>query len=164
MTTTEVFTTLLVAAWFFPNTLRLARQAMTERGIVVRMLSENPFCRREHRITSEDWQAILTLLSVEHSADTFVIDSCPLAVCHPRRAQRSRLYRDEGGAYWGYRAAKDEYFYGLKAHVVVTASGRPVEVVLLCGCSHDLVGMKEMTLSLPEGATISADKASTDYG
>lgn len=163
MTTVEILTTLLVAAWFFANNLRLARHAMTEMGIVVRMLSESQFCRRRHRITAEDWQAILTLLAEQCPADTFVIDSCPLAVCHPRRAARSRLYRDEEDAYWGYCAAKDEYFYGLKAHTIVTTTGRPVEVLLLCGCSHDLVGMKEMTLSLPEGATLYADKAYTDY-
>lgn len=163
MTTVEIVTTMLVAAWFFANNLRLARQAMTEMGIVVRMLSESQFCRRRQRIAPEDWQAILTRLAEECPADTFVIDSCPLAVCHPRRAARSRLYRDEGGAYWGYCAAKDEYFYGLKAHTLVTLSGRPVEVLLLCGCSHDLVGMKEMTLSLPEGARIYGDKAYTDY-
>ena len=51
----------------------------------------------------------------------------------------------------------------MKAHTVVAASGRPVEVVLLCGCSHDLTGMKEMALPLPAGATVYADKAYTDY-
>lgn len=163
MTSVEVLTTLLVAAWFFAGNLRLACQALAAMGIVPRMLSESRFSRRRHRFTTEDWQAILTRLAQDHPADTFVVDSCPLVVCHKQRAKRSKLYQDEGDAYWGFCAAKDEYFYGLKAHTVVTASGRPVEVVLLCGCSHDLTGLKEMTLPLPAGATLYADKAYTDY-
>jgi hypothetical protein len=77
MTTVEVLTTALVAAFFFANNLRLSRQALTESGLVPRMLSESRFNRRWHKITHADWQAILTLLSEQHPADTFVVDSCP---------------------------------------------------------------------------------------
>jgi Transposase DDE domain len=163
MTTVEVMTTALVAAFFFANNLRLACQTMAESGLVPGMLSESRFNRRWHRITQADWQAILTLLAQQNPADTFIVDSCPLAVCHKQRAKRCRLYQDTEGAYWGYCAAKEEYFYGLKAHVVITASGRPVEVLLLCGCSADLTGLKELELALPPGARLYADKAYTDY-
>jgi hypothetical protein len=164
MTTVEVLLTALVAAWFYANNLRLSRQALTESGLVPHMLSESRFNRRWHKIKDADWQAILTMLAEQYPQDTFVVDSCPIAVCHNRRAKRCRLYQDAGGAYWGYCAAKEEYFYGLKAHTIVTASGRPVEVLLLCGCSADLTGLKEMTLRLPQDATLYADKAYTDYG
>lgn len=163
MTTTEVLMTALVAAWCFANNLRAARNALASSGLVPYMLSESRLNRRWHQIKNDDWQAILTLLAEEHPADTFLVDSCPLAVCHNRRAPRSRLYQDEAGAYWGYCAAKEEYFYGLRAHVIVTASGRPVEVLLLCGCSADLTGLKEMALALPKGSRLFADKAYTDY-
>jgi hypothetical protein len=108
MSTTQVLLTALVAAFFFATNLRLARQAMSQSGLVVQMLSESRFNRRWHKITTSDWQAILTRLSTQYPADTFVIDSCPVAVCHNQRAKRSRLYQDEGGAYWGYCAAKEE--------------------------------------------------------
>ena len=163
MTTVEVFTPLLAAAWFFASNLRLACEVLAESGLVTKRLSESLFSRRRHKITPEDWQAVLTMLAEQKPADTFAIDSCPLAVCHNRRAKRSRLYQNADKAYWGYCAAKEEYFYGLRAHTIVTALGRPVEVVLLCGCSHDLTGMKEMTLPLPNGATPYADKAYNDY-
>src|SRR5262245_35989189 len=71
-------TTTLVAAWFFANNLRLSRQALTESGLVPRMLSESRFNRRWHKITDADWQAILTLLAEQYPQDTFVVDSCPL--------------------------------------------------------------------------------------
>ena len=100
----------------------------------------------------DDWQAILRLLAEEYPADTFLVDSCPFAVCHNQRAHRSRLYQDAGGAYWGHGAAKKESFYGLRAHTIVTSTGHPVEVLLLCGCSHDLTGLKERDLNLPPAA------------
>lgn len=163
MSTVEVMLTALVAAFFYANNLRLARLALSESGLVPYMLSESRFNRRWHKIKAEDWQEVLTLLAERHPQDTFLIDSCPFPACHNRRAYRCRLYQDEGNAYWGYCAAKEEYYYGLKAHVIVTASGRPVEVLLLCGCSADLTGMKELTLALPAGARLYGDKAYTDY-
>jgi hypothetical protein len=69
----------------------------------------------------------------------------------------------KGAPIGGYCAAKQEYFYGLRAHVIVTRTGRPVEVLLLCGCCHDLNGPKEMAINLPEGSQLYADKAYTDY-
>jgi hypothetical protein len=163
MTTVEVLLTALVAAWFFGNNLRVARQVLSESGLVVSMLSESRFNRRWHKIKDSDWQAILTLLHEQNPEDTYIIDSCPMPVCHNQRAKRSRLYQDAAGAYWGYCAAKDEYYYGLKAHVIVTSTGRPVEVLLLCGCSADQTGMKEMELDLPAGCQLYADKIYTDY-
>ena len=164
MTTTEVFVTALVAAWFFASNLRLACATLAEMGVVPQRLSESRFCRRRQKITAADWQAILTLLSERFPTDTFAVDSCPMAACHKRRAKRSRLYRDANNAYWGYCAAKADFDYGLKAHVIVAASGRRVEVLLLCGCSADLTGLKEMELALPPGSTLYADKAYSDYG
>ena len=163
MTTAEVMTTALVAAWFFGGNLRLACAFLKEAGHIPAMLEESRFNRRLHGIDNADWQGVLDFLARPNPEQTFAIDSCPVAVCHRQRASRCRLYQDAGNAYWGYCAAKEEYFYGLKAHVIVSACGRPVEVLLLCGCSADLTGIKEMALPLPEGATLYADKAYTDY-
>lgn len=163
MTTAEVMTTALVGAWFFAGNLRLACDFLKEAGHIPAMLEASRFNRRLHRISAARWQGVLTFLSQATAEDTFAIDSCPVSVCHLKRAYRCRLYQDPGKAYYGYCAAKEEFFYGLKAHVVVSQIGRPVEVLLLCGCSADLTGMKEMALDLPEGATLYADKAYTDY-
>lgn len=85
-------------------------------------------------------------------------------MCRFTRRYRFRLYayEAENPAYVGHCYAKDDD-YGLKAHTLITASGRPVEVLLLCARSHDLTGMKEMTFPLTEGATLYADKAYNDY-
>lgn len=163
MTTTEVLRTALVAACCFANNLRLARKWLASSGLVPSLLSESRLNRRWHKITNEDWQGILSLLAKEYPEQTYLVDSCPLPLCHHERAQRSRLYPDENRAYWGYCAAKDEYDYGLKAHVIVTESGRPVEVLLLCGCSADPTGLKEMKIDVPAGSRLIGDKAYTDY-
>ena len=163
MTTAEVMTTALVAAWFYGGNLREARAFLSEGGYVPRMLKESRFNRRVHRISETMWQGVLTWLARFSPADTYIIDSCPMAACHLKRAFKCRLYSDPGKAYYGYCAAKKEYFYGLKAHTLVTKEGRPVEVLLLCGCCADLPGMKEMQLDLPEESTVYADKAYNDY-
>ena len=118
MSTTQILLTALVAAWLFGNHLRLARQAIGDSGLVAYMLSESGFNRRWHKVQDTSWQAILTWLAEQHPDDTSVSDSCPLPVCPKQRARRCRLYQDEGGAYWGYGAAKKECYYGLKAHVL----------------------------------------------
>lgn len=164
MTTTEVLVTALVAAWFFANNLRAACAFLDESGLVGYMLSESRFNRRWHQISPADWQGILDRLEAERPSDTYIVDSCPFPVCHNQRAKRCRLYADAAGAYWGYCAAKEEYYYGLKAHVIVNQLGRPVEVLLLCGCSGDLTGLQEMVLALPAGCKLYGDKAYTDYG
>lgn len=168
LTQAEVMTTALVAAWFFAGNLRQACAYLRESGLMPGMGSESRFNRLLHRIGVEDWQGILTLLASRMVQDTFVIDSCPFPVCQWVRGARRHLYRDPnkaiaGDAYLGYCAAKDFWYYGLKVHVVVAANGCPVEVLPLCGCSADLVGMQELTLDLPVGATLYGDKAYNDY-
>ena len=167
MTDAEVMTTLLVACKFFHGTLRHACAYLTEGGFIPRMLCESRLNRRLHRFAPEDWQAVLTFLTAQaqEPEPTFLLDSCPVPVCRYTRRFRSRLYPYEADnpAYAGHCHAKDEDYYGLKAHTVTTADGRPVEVLLLCARGHDLTGCKEMTLPLPDGATLYADKAYNDY-
>jgi hypothetical protein len=169
MSTAEVMTTALVAAWFFAGNLRLACGFLKEGGYIPRMLSESRFNRRLHHLRQAVWQGVFAALTAACPHATYVVDSYPLRVCQKARALRRRLYADPnagraGDPYRGYCAAQEEWFYGLKAHVVIAANGRPVQVLLLCGCSADLTGLKEMALSLPNGAVLYADKAYNDYG
>lgn len=163
MTAAEVLTTALAAAWFFGGNQRSARAFLREGGFLPALLCEGQFNRRLHALGPQPWQGVLDRLSEGEAAGEFLIASGPVPVCHLRRAQRCRLYPDTNGAYYGYCAAKEEYFYGLNAHTVVTASGLPVEGLWLCGCGHDLTGMKERALGLPGGARLYGDKADTDY-
>jgi len=79
--------------------------------------------------------------------------------------RRCRLYppKENGGAFRGYVASKRRYFYGLRVHLVVSASGEPVEFALEAGSEADVTVFKNLGLDLPEGSIILADKAYTDY-
>jgi hypothetical protein len=53
--------------------------------------------------------------------DCYLIDGFPMPVCKLVRAARSQVFKAEAAC--GYCAAKDEYYYGLKGHVVIDLRG-----------------------------------------
>jgi hypothetical protein len=69
--------------------------------------------------------------------DEYIVDSCPVPVCDNIRIRRCQLYRGE--AYRGYLASKHRYFFGLRIHLLVTATGQPVEFVLAPGVQADII-------------------------
>ena len=50
-----------------------------------------------------------------------MIDGVPMAVCHNARAYRSLMLNEHTA--WGYCAAKDEHYYGLRGHLVLGLNG-----------------------------------------
>lgn len=165
MTGAEVMTAALVAAWFFHGNQALACRFLAEHGYLPRMLPPGRFNRRLHALPEVLWLALLTLLAqLARAADpngVYAVDSVPTPVCHNIRLRRCRRYR--GRAWRGYCASKRQSYFGLKAHVVVAATGQPVEVVLTPASEHDLTGLKRLPLDLPEGSEVAGDAAYTDY-
>ncbi len=165
MTTAEVMTTALVAAWFFDGKQERSRIFLKEEGYIPKMLSKSRFNRRLHQIPEALWQALFQLLSELHQQNNpsgeYIIDSCPVPVCDNIRIRRSRLYRGE--EYRGRCASKRRYFYGLKIHLIISATGQPIEFSLTPGASSDTAGLRALPLDLPKGATLYADRGYTDY-
>ncbi len=130
------------------------------------MLSKSRFNRRLHAVPERLWQALFHVLSeaakLTNPGGEYVVDSCPVPVCDNIRIRRCRLYRGE--AYGGYVARKRRYCFGLRIHLLVTATGQPVEFVLAPGAYADITVFKALALDFPEGSTIYADAAYTDYG
>ena len=62
------------------------------------------------------------------TADCHIIDGFPIAVCKLARAPDSQVLKAE--ADYGYCAAKDEYYYGLKAHLLIDLRGVVVGVTV----------------------------------
>jgi hypothetical protein len=56
--------------------------------------------------------------------DIHLLDGFPIPVCRNCRGTRCRTFRD--GTAWGYCATKQEYFYGLRGHRVITLAGTAV--------------------------------------
>ena len=61
-------------------------------------------------------------------ADGHIIDGFPIAVCKLARAVRCQVLKAE--ADYGYCAAKREYYYGLKAHLLIDLRGVAVGITL----------------------------------
>jgi hypothetical protein len=92
---------------------------------------------------------------------TYSIDSFPVEVCHNIRIGRSRIVKGE--QYRGKCASKRVYFYGFKVHMIVTSDGIPVEFTFTTGRTHDMDGIKQLPVNLPQGSELLADSAYTDY-
>ena len=169
LSTAEVMSVALVAATFFGGNLEASRSFLDEYGYIEKAISKSRFNRQLHAIDSSLWQQLFDLLAEvfkQNNPDqSYVVDSLPVAVCDNIRIRRSKLYplQEHGEAFRGYIASKRRYFYGLRVHLVSTASGEPVEFTLAAASEADISLFKELKLELPEGAIICADKGYTDY-
>jgi hypothetical protein len=163
MNDAEIMATAIVAAVFYRGNFATARAYLKENDYIPKMLGPSRFNRRLHRICD----LFLTLFAVlgetwkELNAETiYSIDSFPVAACDNYRIRRCKLYRGE--AYRGYIASKKRFFYGLKIHVLVTATGEPVELFLTPGSFSDVACLEDFTWDLPCDSTVYADRGYND--
>jgi hypothetical protein len=170
ISTAEVMTIPLVAATFFGGNLEAGRSFLDEYGYIPKAISKSRFNRRLHAIDPSLWRTLFDLLAEvfkhEHSEQThYVVDSLPVAACDNIRIRRCKLYplEEHGQAFRGYIVSKRRYFYGLRVHLVVSARGEPVEFSLAAASEADISLFKQLSLDLPEGSIIHADKGYTDY-
>ena len=169
LSTAEVMSVALLAAAFFGGNVEASRSFLDEYGYIERAISKSRFNRRLHAIDSSLWQQLFDVLAEvfkqNNPHQSYVVDSLPVAVCDNIRIGRSKLYplQEHGETFRGYIASKRRYFYGLRLHLVSTASGEPVEFTLAAASEADISLFKELKLELPEGAIICADKGYTDY-
>jgi hypothetical protein len=156
----EVLLVAIVAALYFQNHHERALYVMSGLGYLHSGLSVSRFNRRLHRLV--EWlPGVLAILSGLFQAnEVFVIDSLPVPVCKRVRARRCRKVR--GREYCGYCAAKDEKFFGWRLHLLCTPQGVPVAFDLLPAGHHDLTPIHELTVELPEGSRVYADKGYND--
>lgn len=165
MSDAEVMTTSIVAAVFFGGNMETTCTFLKEQGYIPKMLDKSRFNRRQHRI-AELFLTVFNLLAAIwqelNEQSIYVLDSFPVATCDNYRIPRSRRYTGE--VWRGYQASKKRYFYGLKLHLMVTASGQLVEFFLTPGSWSDTRALKMYQLDLPEDALITGDKAYNDYG
>jgi hypothetical protein len=163
MTDAEGMTTAIVAAVFFRGNFESACRYLKENDFIPTMLSKSRFNRRLHRLRD----LFLTLFGVlgetwkELNAESvYSIDSFPIAVCDNYRIRRCQLYRQK--AYRGCIPSKKRYFYGLKLHVLVTATGEPVEFFLTPGSFSDVACLEDFAWDLPPESTVYADRGYND--
>src|SRR5688572_12511909 len=71
------------------------------------------------------------------NGDIHLLDGFPIPVCRNCRGTRCRTFRDV--AAWGYCATKQEYFYGLRGHLVITLAGTAVTFTVANVDERDVV-------------------------
>ena len=173
LSTAEVMTIPLVACAFFCGNLEASLEAsrsfLDEYGYIPKAISKSRFNRRLHAIDPYLWRTLFDVLAelFKHNnvTESYVVDSLPVAVCDNIRIGRCKLYppQQHGQAFRGYMVSKRRYFYGLRVHLVVSGAGEPVEFSLAAASEADISLFKQLSLDLPEGSIIHADKGYTDY-
>ena len=89
----------------------------------------------------------LVAASGARAADGHIVDGFPIAVCKLARAVRSQVFKAE--ADYGYCAAKREYYYGLKAHLLIDLRGVAVGIAVTAAnvderdAAHDVLSAIE---------------------
>jgi len=159
----EVITTALLAARYFGGNMATARSYMQAHHRC-QMPHKSNFNRTLHRLSGVVASLFVALgesLKELNCSSEYVIDSFPVAVCRNVRINRCRLLQNQ--AYRGYNASKKEYFYGFKAEVITTSDGLPVDYFIVAGSVHDAKAFEAMNVSLPEGSSLYADSAYTNY-
>lgn len=165
MTSAEVVAFALTAARFFNGNQRRAASFLSSHRYILNPLSEGHLNRRLHRIPWDIWQAIFSTLAEyfkqTNPSQEYAVDSFPIPVCDNIRIFRSKIYN--GKVFRGYTASKKRFFYGIKAHLLVTPKGEPVECVFTPGSENDITAFRDFELDIPNGSVIYADKAYTCY-
>lgn len=163
LSTAEVMTIAAVAAQFFTGNQQKALDFLIGHGYI-RPFSKSRFNRRLHALPEALWQLALSLLAQMHQRSNpqrlHIVDSFPGPVCRNIRIKRCRIY--QGKDFHGYCASKKEYFFGLKVCLIVTESGKPVEMLLVPGATADIAALRSMDLNLPEQSTLLGDSAFLD--
>ena len=160
----EVMTVVLTAARFFGGNIRNSSDFLKEHGYIPNMLSESRLNRRIHAVDGSVWENLFCILSETFKetdeGQEYIIDSFPVPVCDNIRIGRCAIL--EGEDYRGYIPSKRRYFFGIRVHMIVTASGKPVEFVIAPGSDSDLKVFKQMSFSIPEKSICYGDKIYND--
>lgn len=157
----EVLWVAIMAALYFQNHHERALVVLRGMRYLSKNLSVSRFNRRLHRLAHWLPGLLAILCSLFAENEVFVVDSLPVPVCKRVRARRCRKVR--GRDYCGYCAAKQEKFFGWRLHLVCTPDGLPAAFELLPAAYHDLTPVHELTVALPSGARVFADKGYIDH-
>jgi len=165
MNNAEVMTVALTAARYFHGHLQNAQTFLTEHDYLPNMLSESRLNRRIHAIPEGVWFMLFHILAemfkAENTSQDYCLDSFPVPIGDNIRIDRAKLY--QGEEHRGYIASKHRYFFGLRVHMIVTASGQPVEFILRPGAEPDVSVYQDFNFDLSENAECYADKAYNVY-
>jgi hypothetical protein len=165
ISTSEVLTIALVATKFFGGNYQKSRMFLEGHYYIKNMLSKSRFIRRLNSIDPEVLNLLFCIMAKgfkESNTDKeYAIDSFPIVACANVRIKRCKIYK--GKSYNGFNASKQEFFYGIRVHMIVTKKSEPVEFLIQPGARSDIKVAKSFKFDLAKGSKIYADKGYTHY-
>jgi hypothetical protein len=165
MNNAEVMTVVLTAARFFGGNFRTAALFLEEHGYTPDMPSESRLNRRIHALGADIRETLFPVIPEafknRNTGKEYILDSFPVPICDNIRISRPKIF--QGEEFRGYMPSKRRCFYGIRAHMIVTASGEPVEFLIAPGAGSDPAVLKQLQFRLPEGSVCYADKIYNDY-
>ena len=165
ISTAEVMTTAIISTIQYSGNIEKARKSLKSDRYIPNMLSKSQLCRRLNKIEKYVWIAVLNKLSLEfarHNIENeFIVDSFPVPACKLARMNKNKIY--QGKQYLGYCAAKQEYYFGVKLHMICDVNGRPVQTLLTPASENDIKAFRKINLNLPTNSAIYGNEAYNDY-
>ena len=165
MSNAEVMTFAIISAKYFSGNYKLSRYLCNRLRFFPNILSHSRLNRRIHKIPWFCWNALFRFLALFfkqlNENQEFAVDSFPVACCQKNRIDKRKFFLKK--QYLGYAASKKRHFCGIKVHMVVTGSGKPVEVIFKPGAVSDVKVLWEMELDIPMGSKLYADGAYNSF-
>lgn len=159
MTKAEIITFAILSAKFFYGNYKMARYMCQKLRLFPKILSNSRLNRRIHNIPWNCWHFLFHFISIiaKKSEETcyFAVDSFPVPYCQKSRIDRRKCFLQKSSI--GFAASKNQYFCGIKVHMIVTNQGCPIEVYLKPGSESDIAVLWTMELDIPEEAILYAD-------
>ncbi|MEO5951536.1 MAG: IS982 family transposase [Chloroflexia bacterium] len=163
VTDAEVLFVAVVSAMYFHNHHERTLFVLKALRYITKPLSISRFSRRLHALAHWLEQLVELVGQLFAKGEVFIIDSMPVPMCQYVRAGKCKkmnaITDPMGKAYFGKCVAKKWRFYGWRLHLVCTQDRVPVAFQLLPASWHDLTPIYDLTVGLPEGASVYADKA-----
>jgi hypothetical protein len=128
---------------------------------ITKPLSTSRFSRRVHALAQLLEYVLVLIGQVFAQGEAFIVDSLPIPVCKYVRAWQCRKINashPHGRHFFGRCAAKSWRFFGWRLHLICTSAGVPVSFQMLPASWHELTPIYELTVGLPTGAFLYADK------
>lgn len=164
MTTSEIMAFAIMAATLFGGDYKRARLITLHHKYFNNMLSHSRLVRRIHMVPDCAWMLVFSALKIylrNPKNKRFIVDSFPVKAYENHKSFRARIFSDK--KYHGYNATKKSYFFGIKVHMIVDIDGVPIEFSFTPGSTSDLRALKSLSIDLPPGAMLLADRAYNDY-
>ena len=163
VTDAEVLLVAVVSSMYFHNHHERALFVMKGLRYLTKPLSISRFSRRLHSLAHRLEQLVELIGQLFAQGEVYIIDSMPVPMCQYARAGRCKkmnaISNPWGKAYFGKCIAKKWRFYGWRLHLVCTQDRVPVAFQMLPASWHDLTPIYNLTVGLPEEASVYADKA-----